>query len=83
MSEYEPIGGEEEDQRVVEESSSSGNLLAGALILVVGALLTVTGIGAILGMPMIALGFAVMFPRFTKWAVVLAVLLVIAALFLL
>lgn len=59
---------------IKESSASSGRFLAGALILIVGAILTVTVFGALLGVPMMILGFGIMFPRFTIVAVGLAVL---------
>lgn len=47
-----------------------------------GALLTITGIGAIIGIPLGMLGFAVMFPRFTKAVIILTILAVIVLLYL-
>ncbi len=61
---------------------AGSNLIAGAVIILAGAILTVTGVGALIGVPLAILGFAVMFPNLTKWIVILAVLAFIAILFL-
>lgn len=53
---------------------SDSNLIAGAILVAVGAILTVTGIGALIGIPLGLLGFGVMFPRFTKVSIYFAVL---------
>jgi hypothetical protein len=55
-------------------SSSGGRLIAGAILLSVGALISITGFGVVIGVPLGMLGFAVMFPRFTTSIIVLAVL---------
>jgi hypothetical protein len=56
------------------KSSGSSNLLAGAILLALGVLLSVTGFGMVIGIPLSVLGFGVMFPRFMKTVVGLAIL---------
>lgn len=51
--------------------SSNGNLVAGGLLAVIGAILSLSGIGAIVGIPLVLIGVLVMFPTFA--AVVLGV----------
>lgn len=53
-------------------SKDKGNLIAGAILLATGAVITMTGIGFFIGIPLGMLGFGVMFPRFTKLIVGLA-----------
>lgn len=57
-----------ENPRITIEQSGSGsnseNLIAGAIVILAGAILSLTFIGAIVGIPLAMLGFAVMFPRF-------------------
>lgn len=50
-----------------------GNLTAGAILVLAGVILTITGIGSIFGIPLALLGGAVMFPNLAKFFVVLAV----------
>jgi len=61
---------------------AGSNLIAGSVIILAGAILTVTGVGALIGVPLAIVGFAVMFPNLTKWIVILAVLAFLAILFL-
>lgn len=51
-----------------------GKLIGGAVLVLAGVLLTITGIGAIIGIPVAILGYAVMFPNFREVLVILAVL---------
>lgn len=54
-------------------SSSSGRMIAGGLVVVAGTFLSITGIGAIIGVPMVFVGFGLIFPRFTLAMISLAV----------
>ena len=47
-------------------------------MLVGGALVSITGIGLIIGVPLMILGVGVMFPRFVIYAIMFAVLAIIA-----
>ena len=62
---------------------SGGRFLGGAILVLAGVILTVTGVGALVGVPLGLLGFAVMFPTFTKLIVLLAVVAFVALLFVL
>lgn len=50
-------------------------MVGGAAVAIIGAIFSITGIGAIIGIPMIFVGVAIMFPRF---AVVMAILAAVA-----
>lgn len=51
----------------------SGRFIGGAILLATGAVLTVSVVGAVVGVPLAMLGFGVMFPRFTVAMVALSV----------
>jgi len=70
--------GNENNQVIIKQKSSSGSLIAGAVLLVGGALVSITGIGLIIGVPLMILGVGVMFPRFVIYAIMFAVLAIIA-----
>lgn len=53
-------------------SSSTGRLIAGAILIVGGGMISLTGIGLFIGVPMGLLGFGVMFPRITLLMAILA-----------
>lgn len=53
---------------------SGARLIAGAILIVGGVLLSLSGIGIVFGVPIALLGFGVMFPRFTILMVILAIL---------
>lgn len=56
-----------------EEGDNAGKFVTGAVIAVVGGVLSFTGIFAIFGIPMVFVGLAFMFPRLAKFMIVLAV----------
>lgn len=66
---------------VVKESGSNGRLIAGAILIVGGLLVSLTGIGVLIGVPLAVLGFGVMFPNFTKVAIILAGMLMFALIY--
>ena len=49
------------------------NLIAGAILIATGVLLSITGVGAVIGIPLALLGGAVMFPTLATLFIVLAV----------
>lgn len=51
----------------------SSNLIAGAILIATGAVLSVTGVGLIIGIPLALFGAAVMFPDLAKLLVGLGV----------
>jgi hypothetical protein len=51
----------------------SGNLIAGAILVAVGAVLSLTGIGFFIGVPLAFLGLAVMFPNLAQALIILAI----------
>lgn len=51
----------------------SSNLIAGAILILAGVLLTITGIGSIIGIPLACLGGAVMFPNLAKFLIGLGI----------
>jgi len=55
-----------------ENSTESGRMIAGAILAAVGAIITVTGLGAIVGLPLLVFGVFVMFPDATRIVVLLA-----------
>lgn len=55
------------------ESSNGARFIGGAILLATGAVLTVTVVGAIVGVPLAMLGFGVMFPRFTVAMIALSI----------
>lgn len=57
-----------------QESGSGARLIAGAILIVGGGLLSLTGVGLVIGVPIALLGFGVMFPRFTMLMVILAII---------
>lgn len=68
---------ETEVKTVVKEEPVDGNggrMIAGAILLVGGAAISITGIGAIVGIPLGMLGFGFMFPRLTATMAVLAII---------
>lgn len=60
------------DRKPIQKSSSAGRLIAGAILIVGGGMISLSVIGLFIGVPMMLLGFGVMFPRFTILMVVLA-----------
>jgi hypothetical protein len=56
---------------------ASNRTVAGAAVLLAGALLSVTGIGTLLGIPMVGVGLALLFPRFAAVIIALTVLAII------
>lgn len=62
------------------DDDSSGNMVAGAILLATGAVLTVSFVGALIGIPLGMLGFALMFPRFTQVILALTGLVFVALL---
>jgi hypothetical protein len=67
----EDIGGE--NNQIINQKSSSGSLVAGAVLILGGALVSITGMGVIIGVPLMILGVRVMFPRFVIYAIMFAV----------
>lgn len=65
------------DRYSINRGDSGGRLIAGAILIVGGGFMSLTGVGAILGVPIALLGFGVMFPRFSIIMVILAVGLVL------
>jgi len=61
-----------------DPGGNSGKFVTGAVIAVVGAVLSFTGIFAIFGVPMVFVGLAVMFPRLAKFMIMLAVFSMLA-----
>lgn len=57
-----------------QDSGSGARLIAGAILIIGGGLLSLTGVGLVIGVPTALLGFGVMFPRFTILMVILAIL---------
>lgn len=55
------------------EETNTGRMIAGAILLATGAVLSITGLGMIIGIPLGLLGFGLMFPRFTMAMVLLSV----------
>jgi hypothetical protein len=56
---------------------ASDNVVVGAALAIVGALISLTGIGALVGIPMIIVGLAAMFPNLTKFLIIIGVLAVV------
>jgi len=54
----------------------NSNLIAGAILVLAGVLLSVTGIGVFIGVPLALLGGAVMFPNLAIGLISLAVIAV-------
>ena len=50
-----------------------GNLTAGAILVLAGVILSITGVGSIIGIPLAFLGGAVMFPNLAKFFVGLGI----------
>lgn len=62
-------------EKVVVDKSSSGSPIAGAILLVFGILLSFSLIGALVGVPLSVIGFSLIFPRFTKYTIIIAAIL--------
>lgn len=73
----------EQAQSQTAEASGTNmqRLAAGAIIAIVGVAFTLTTIGALVGIPMMILGFGVIFPRFTAAMAILAGVAFIGLLF--
>ena len=56
---------------------ASDNVVIGAALAIVGALISLTGIGALVGIPMVIVGLAAMFPNLTKFLIIIGVLAVV------
>jgi len=59
---------------------SSGTRIAGILAVLVGFLISLSGIGAIIGLPLMAIGLIMFLPEFFLIIVVIFVILMIAVL---
>jgi len=60
---------------------ASNSTVAGSALIVGGAILAMTGVGAVVGLPMVAIGFGIIFPNFTKAAILLAFFLLFASIY--
>lgn len=53
-------------QQSASNNNSHGHLILGGILAIVGAIFSVTGIGMIIGVPLVLIGGAIMFPKFAS-----------------